>query len=143
MVLKTCLKLLTYKKSGFTSLSCIFEHWKIKTRTMDIKDEYEELTKRLKEIVPFTAFPIRELVQELRKKGQVITLKTELTVKDVYNCGDISGILCMLEEQDGETLACGLTHLLISSKHPLYREIVDYQNKRIKRIKKLNQSNWN
>ena len=87
---------------------------------MDIKDEYEELTKRLKEIVPFTAFPIRELVQELRKKGQVITLKTELTVKDVYNSGDISGILCMLEEQDGDALACGLTHLLISSKHPLY-----------------------
>jgi len=110
---------------------------------MDIKDEYEELTKRLKEIVPFTAFPIRELVQELRKKGQVITLKTELTVKDVYNSGDISGILCMLEEQDGDALACGLTHLLISSKHPLYKEIVDYQNKRIKRIKKLNQSNWN
>ena len=110
---------------------------------MDIKDEYEELTKRLKEIVPFIAFPIRELVQELRKKGQVITLKTELIVKDVYNSGDISGIVCAMEQMGDEALVCGLTHLIISSKHPLYKEIVDYQNKRIKRIKKLNQSNWN
>ena len=120
--------------------SDLFKH---KTKTMDIKDEYEELTKRLKEIVPFIAFPIRELVQELRKKGQVITLKTELIVKDVYNSGDISGIVCAMEQMGDEALVCGLTHLIISSKHPLYKEIVDYQNKRIKRIKKLNQSNWN
>lgn len=51
---------------------------------MDIKEQYEDLTKRLKEVVPFTAFPIRKLVQELRNKGHAITLKTELTVKDVY-----------------------------------------------------------
>jgi len=56
---------------------------------MDIKEQYEELIEKLKEIVPFTAFPIRELVQELRNKGQSITLKTELTVKDVFNSGDI------------------------------------------------------
>ena len=60
---------------------------------MGIKEQYEELTKILKEVVPFTAFPIRELVQELRNKGQSITLKTELTVKDVFNSGDISGIV--------------------------------------------------
>jgi len=110
---------------------------------MDIKDEYEELTERLKEIVPFTAFPIRELVQELRKKGQTINLKTELIVKHVYNSGDISGIICAMEQMGDEALVCGLTHLIISSKHPLYKEIIDYQNKRTKRINKLNQSNWN
>lgn len=106
---------------------------------MDIKDQYENLTKRLKEVVPFTAFPIRELVQELRKKGHSITLKTELTVKDVYNSGDISGILCMIEQRGDEALVCGLSHLIISLKHPLYKEIVDYQKRRNKRIQKLNQ----
>jgi len=45
---------------------------------MDKKEQYEELTKSLKEVLPFTAFPIRELVQELRKKGHSITLKTKL-----------------------------------------------------------------
>ena len=64
---------------------------------MDIKEQYEELTNKIKEVVPFTAFPIRELVQELRNKGKSITLKTGLTVKDVYNSGDISGIVCLIE----------------------------------------------
>lgn len=110
--------------------------------TMDIKEQYEELTIRLKEIVPFTAFPIRELVQELRKKGHSIALKTELVVKDVYNSGDISGILCMIEQRGDDALVCGLTHLIISSNHPLYKEIIDYQKKRYRRIRKLNQSSW-
>ncbi len=110
---------------------------------MNIEEQYEDLTKRLKEVVPFTAFPIRNLVQELRNKGHAITLKTELTVKDVYNSGDITGIFCMMEQKGDKALACGLTHLIISSKHPLFKEIIDYQKKRNKRIRKLNQTTWN
>jgi len=41
-------------------------------------------------------------------------LKTELVVKDVYNSGDISGIICTIEKYEDEVLACGLTHLIIS-----------------------------
>ena len=107
---------------------------------MDIKEQYEELTEKLKEVVPFTAFPIRELVQELRNKGQSITLKTELTVKDVFNSGDISGIVCLTEQRGDEALACGLTHLMVSTRHPLIKEISDYQKKRNKRVQKLNQT---
>ena len=114
-----------------------------KTQKMEIKEQYEELTKKLKEVLPFSAFPIRELVQELRRKGHSITLKTELIVKDVYNSGDISGIICTIEQKDDEVVACGLTHLIISSNHPLFKGIFDYQKKRNKRIKKLNQIPWN
>lgn len=110
---------------------------------MDIKEHYEGLIKKLKEVVPFTAFPIRELVQELRNKGQSITLKTELTIKDVYNSGDISGIVCLTEQRGDEALACGLTHLIVSTRHPLFKEISDYQKKRNKRVQKLNQTGWN
>ena len=116
---------------------------KLKIQTMDIKEQYEELTKKLKEVLPFPAFPIRELVQELRIKGHSITLKTELIVKDVFNSGDISGILCTIEQKEDDAIACGLTHLIISSKHPLFNEITYYQKKRSKRIKKLNQTSWN
>lgn len=42
---------------------------------MDIEKQYEGLTIALKNTVPFKAFPCRELVQELRKKDYVITLK--------------------------------------------------------------------
>jgi hypothetical protein len=107
-------------------------------KTMDIKEQYEELTKKLKEVVPFTALPVRNLVVLLRKKGHPITLKTVLIVKDVYNSGDISGILCVLEQRGADALVCGLTHLIISPDHPLFSEIVEYQRKRGKRIRKLN-----
>lgn len=109
---------------------------------MDINEQYEDLTRKLKEVVPFKAFPIRELVQELRSKGQAITLKTEFTVKDVYNSGDMSGIMCLTEERGDDALVCGLTHLIISHKHPFYKEILDYQKKRSKRIQKLNQMGY-
>ncbi len=106
---------------------------------MDIKEQYEGLTRKLKEVVPFKAFPVRELVQELRKKGHTITLKTELIVNDVYNSGDITGIVCLTEQKGEEALACALTHIIVSQRHPLYKEIIDYQKKRNKRIQKLNQ----
>ncbi len=72
---------------------------------MDIKEEYEELTKKLKEVLPFSAFPIRELVQIFRNKEYLITLKTEFIVKDVYNSGDISGIICTIEHNGSKGLA--------------------------------------
>ena len=106
---------------------------------MDTKEQYQ----KLKEVLPFSAFPIRKLVQELRNKEHSITLTTKLIVKDVYNSGDISGIICMIEQRGDEALACGLTHLTVSSKHLLSKEIIDYQKKRNKRIRKLNQTGWN
>jgi hypothetical protein len=110
---------------------------------MDIKEQYEGLTRQLKEVVPFKAYPTRELVQELIKKKQKITLKTELIIKDVYNSGDITGIVCLTEQQGDEVLACALTHIIVSNRHPLYKEIIDYQKKRNKRVQKLNQIGWN
>jgi hypothetical protein len=38
-------------------------------------------------------YPIRELVQIFRDKGNPITLKTELTIIDIYNNGVISGFV--------------------------------------------------
>ncbi|MEJ7682782.1 MAG: hypothetical protein WKG06_33965 [Segetibacter sp.] len=101
-------------------------------------EEYQILTEKLKTILPFEAFPVRELVAQMRSKLS-IRLKTMLLVKDVYNSNDISGIMCIAEMENSEPLACALTHLIIPNSNPLYSEIKDYQNKRIKRIKKLNQ----
>ncbi len=107
------------------------------------KKQYEDLTNKLKKELPFSAFPIRELIHALQKKGHSITLKTELMVRDVYNSGDVSGIICTIEQKENKALACALTHLNISSEHPLFSEITDYQKKRNKRIKRLNQITWN
>ena len=109
---------------------------------MDIAQQYEGLTLALKETLPFKVFPCRELVQELRKKDHVITLKTQLVVKDVYNSGDITGIACKMEETEDGAIVCALTQLDVPKSHPLSKEIMAYQKKRIKRLNKMDQTNW-
>jgi len=106
---------------------------------MDISEQYKDLTEKIEKNLPLTAMPIRELVQIFRDKGNPITLKTELTITNVHNSGDISGIMCTVQNNNENVIICGLTHLIFSTKCPLYREISDYQKKREKRIKKLNQ----
>ena len=102
---------------------------------MDIKEQYEDLTQKLKTSLPLKAYPIRELVQIFRDKDNPITLKTELIIIDVFNSGDISGIVCVIKDMD---TVCSLTHLTFSRTCPLYKDILDYQIKREKRIRKLN-----
>ena len=67
-----------------------------------------------------------------------MTLKSELTITSVMNSGDISGIMCVIEDKE-QRLVCGLTHLIFERSCPLFREIEEYQKKRAKRIRKLNQ----
>jgi len=44
----------------------------------------------------------------------------------------------MTEQKGDKALVCGLTHLIVSTRHPLFKEISDYHKKRNKRIQKLN-----
>lgn len=104
-------------------------------------EEYEILVKKLGKIVPFEAYPIRELVVHLRNK-MPITLKSKLLVNSVHNSNDISGIVCAIKMENDEVLACGLTHLIIPPENPLFSEILQYQTKRMKRLKKLNEDGY-
>ena len=110
---------------------------------MNIKEQYKELTAKISENLPIKAFPIRELVQIFRKNGHPITLKTELTITSVHNSGEISGIMCTVEINDGFKMACALTHLIFSKTSNLYSEITDYQKKREKRLRQLNLTRLN
>ena len=110
---------------------------------MDATEQYKNLTEKIEENLPTKAFPTRELVQVFREKEQPITLKTELTITSVHNSGDISGIMCAVQNNKENVLVCALTHLIFSAKNPLYTEISDYQRKREKRIKKLNLTGLN
>ena len=105
---------------------------------MDIyKEQYQPLAEKLQASLPLKAFPIRDLVQVLRKNDPILTLKTELTITNVFNSGDISGIMCTVEHGDVKGFACALTHLNFSSSCPLFKGITDYQKKRAKRVVKL------
>jgi hypothetical protein len=103
----------------------------------DIKEQYQELTDQITSCLPLKAYPIRDLVNLLKEKGIHITLKSELTITSVKNSGDISGIMCVIEDEE-QRLVCGLTHLIFERSCPLFREIEEYQKKRAKRIRKLN-----
>ena len=110
---------------------------------MDATEQYNDLTKKIKGELPLRALPIRELVQVFREMGYPITLKTELTITDVHNSGDVSGIMCVVQDDKKNVIACALTHLIFSSKSPLFKEISGYQRKREKRIMKLNKLGLN
>lgn len=107
---------------------------------MDIAQQYKPLCDKMEKALPLKASPIRELIGIFRDKDHHITLKSELVITGVHNSGDISGIMCMckVENDRQEAIACALTHLIFTKKCPLYPEIIKYQKKREKRIRKLN-----
>lgn len=104
---------------------------------MTAKEQYQDLTDKILKILPLKAYPTRELVNIFRGNENPITLKTELTITNVINSGDISGIMCVIDDGKNVT-ACGLTHLIFTRSSPLFREITEYQIKREKRIRQLN-----
>ncbi len=105
---------------------------------MDYKDLYTPLTEKLEKELPIVAYPIRELVQILRDKGNLKTLKSEVTISEVFNSGDISGILCTMDKDTEGVFVCSLSHLMFDPTFKLYKEILDYQRKRAKRVEQLN-----
>jgi hypothetical protein len=105
---------------------------------MDYKDLYATLTEKLEKEIPITAYPIRELVQILRDKGNPITLKSKLTITKVFNSGDISGIVCTIDENEKDVFICSLSHLKFDPGFKFYNDIVDYQRKRVRRVDQLN-----
>lgn len=65
-------------------------------------------------------------------------MKSKIIVNRFHNSNDIGGIICALKMDNEEVLDCGLTHLIIPSDNPLFKEILEHKTKRIKRLKKLN-----
>ena len=105
---------------------------------MDYKELYAELTLKMEAETPITAYPTRELVHILREKNKIITLKSKLTITSVFNSGDISGIICTIQNSENNVLACSLVHLIFEKNFKLNRDILQYQEKRKKRIQQLN-----
>ncbi|GAI10027.1 unnamed protein product, partial [marine sediment metagenome] len=64
-------------------------------------------------------------------------------VVDIYNSKEITGIICVIETDNIKGFACALTLLDIPPDQPYYKEIIDYQKKRIKKLRKQNKLRWN
>lgn len=110
---------------------------------MDDEQKYDLLTERLKEVLPIKAYPSIEIVTDFRDKYPGLTLKTEFEVVDIYNSKEITGIICVIETKAIKGFACALTLLNIPPNQPYYKEIIDYQRKRIKKLRRQERTRWN
>ena len=96
--------------------------------------------------LPIKVFPGREVLPALRQQypKMEISLLTEFEIHSMVNSGETGGILCEvvapdLNKKKAETVVlCSLTHLRIKKGEPHYAEIIRYQVKRVKKLKRQN-----
>jgi hypothetical protein len=92
------------------------------------------ILEEMKKYLPIPARPTKELFRYLRKKGTHIDMDRDLNIIEVFDSGDMGGIICAIEGDKKQGLVISLTHLIIKPDHPLSDKIVAYQKKRIKSL---------
>ena len=95
-----------------------------------------ELVEKMEAQLPIPVFPKKPLIHTLREKGTKITSQQMLYINSVLYLGDGAGITCDLAliRDDKEVFLCSLTHLSISPRHPMAKEIRAYQQERTKKL---------
>jgi hypothetical protein len=97
---------------------------------MNSSHETDILTDRIKEVLPIQATPVGELVDALQKKGHTIGLHTQLSICDVYNSKQTSGIVCVVQDETKKSFVCALTHLNVPDNQPLSNVLTAYIQQR-------------
>jgi hypothetical protein len=94
------------------------------------------LMEQLQGQLPMPAFPTKELVRALRRRGVKASVDRALTIKRVFYAGDEGGIVCDVTPSQGakEVFIVSLTHLRIAPNHPLFAPILVYQRERVRRL---------
>jgi hypothetical protein len=105
---------------------------------MVVKKKTKPLVEEMKQYLPIPARPTKELYQFLRKKGINIDMGRDLNILEVFDSGDMGGIICAIEGNKKQGLVISITHLRIKPDHPLSDKILAYQKQRIKKL----QSNY-
>jgi hypothetical protein len=94
------------------------------------------LLEQMDDQLPIPAFPTKDVVRTLRRRGVKASTDHALSVKRVFYAGDEAGIVCDVTPSHAakDVLIVSLTHLRIAPRHPLFPAIVAYQRERIKRL---------
>jgi len=90
------------------------------------------LVEDMKQHLPIPARPTREIQQYLRTKGIRFSLDRDLMIVEVFDSGDMGGIMCAIHGDAKQPVIISITHLRINPDHPLSGRIRAYQEKRIK-----------
>ena len=94
------------------------------------------LMEQLQSCLPIPAFPTKELVRTLRRRGVKASVDRALSIKRVLYAGDEGGIVCDVTPNQGakEVFVVSLTHLRITPDHELFAPIQAYQRERVRRL---------
>ncbi len=105
-------------------------------KMIDNPDTVVSLMEHLPGYLPLPAFPTKELVRTLRRRGVKASGDRALSIKRVFYAGDEGGIVCDVTPNRGakEVFIVSLTHLRIAPHHPLFPAIVAYQRERVRRL---------
>jgi hypothetical protein len=101
---------------------------------MKPKKESGTLLEEMKQYLPIPARPTKELNQHLQKQGMHIDMNRDLNIIDVFDSGDMGGIICAIEGDKKQAFVISITHLIIMPDHPLSGKIKAYQKQRIKSL---------
>jgi len=103
---------------------------------IDDPGKVARLVVQMENQLPIPAFPTKDVVRTLRRRGVHASTDRVLSVKRVFNAGDEAGIVCDVTPSRAakEVLIVSLTHLRIAPKHPLFTAIVAYQRERVRRL---------
>jgi len=95
-----------------------------------------ELMRKMEVQLPIPARPTGALVRTMRERGVQIPHNQELQIKRVFYAGDEGGIMCdvTLSEEAKEAIIVSVTHLRIPPRHPLAKEIREYQQARTRKL---------
>jgi hypothetical protein len=94
------------------------------------------LMEQLPGYLPLPAFPTKELVRTLRRRGVRASVDRALSIRRVFYAGDEGGIVCDVTPNRGakEVFVVSLTHMRIAPNHPLFNPILAYQRERVRRL---------
>ena len=103
---------------------------------IDDPGKVARLVVQMENQLPIPAFPTKDVVRTLRRRGVHASTDRVLSVKRVFYAGDEAGIVCDVTPSRAakEVLIVSLTHLRIAPKHPLFTAIVAYQRERVRRL---------
>jgi hypothetical protein len=104
---------------------------------LDKLEETVDLMAALKAAVPFEADLTPELVAHLRAERLASDIAARQIVREVSYAGDERGALRHIEPEGlGRRLLVSLTHLRLKRSLPFAPAALDYQQRRVKKLKK-------
>ena len=97
-----------------------------------------ELMKALEAALPFEVELTPEVIESLRKEKPALVVESRQSVSGLSYFGNEGGIMCHIVPKDspGNPIIISITHVRMSGKHLLARDVFKYQKHRVKKLRK-------